>query len=1303
MKNLIRNLKLLSGLIVYKKNNAVSLFRCFSILVILLLIISPSCNTKPTGTMPAPEEVPELVIPVYDKLRNLDMDIPLVSDGKATCSIVSPVLYRNAAVVIQNAIEKQAGVKIPIISDTDTKAAIPLIGNLIILGNRSTSKISNKLYNHYYSLIDLKYPGPGGYAVRSLHNPYGNGYSAILVGGSDPTGVSEGAAAFAAEFGSLPASEGNLTVGWTMLTKFGKGVKVPTNLREFETWEDSREYNSAEGLFGRGWNSISIRMALYYMTGDPFHAREMMRLSFPDAQALKEIDEIDGERIENKNDPLAGPYHYNAMMLILFWDLIEESPVFTDPERLKVTNAFARRLNHEGTPPFDKETYKLNRLPSSVSSRHGQWSALSLYTLGRYFNKYYPSPMWEQAEHAGQLSFASLHNHAYVQGEGDQLGWYCTGITPVLTYMIMTGDRIPFENGVLQQLLKGMEVLISGLTPDWALNSATLDFLNKAAYLTGDGRWITYLKRTGLDTDIFRLGQSFWPDENIKPVKPVDLVGKWTINPMSEQMWKGRENNFKLEQSFQNMSYRSTADSTGDYILLKGYNGAYRNPYHTFATLELRLNGITLLKGYNNQVLSSADGMVEPVVAMDAALLYQDVVGQVATAVANVPNLPFTNWQRTLVQRTGKYALITDNLTFRSDDSIAQSDLLVRIETNWEMPGVTWIPQYNYVKIQPRGVSPQTSYELHPSETMSVKKGRITSMVWSRPVRNGQKQNFFYLLAQNTTGHNEGLTSLTLSDNAAALSLPEAAIAVAGTYEGIQGDLVLMTENTFYGHAVRSAGLKNPLIAADVPVELDWDFQSGQLAVVTIQPVKLKLALSSPKLVVNGKTINGKKAGDLFMFKIPSGRHMISGALLPANVIKNLSDQLQILLQQARNSRSQQLEKDAYTVIPNAPALIPVMQSDIGGSPVESIVIPSVQGDLLCTATGKTIMILSPGGKVVRKIRTAGDVLVLHWWLEPKLLLVGCADEEVIAFDEQGKKKWSFTSVMDPAVYEAGKPYWFKSYYPGISGLYSGYFDNDKSRAFIGSSCTLEILDENGQLIKRTPVFWGPIRQFLMVNEPDGTKNLLVGRWQNDRVSLIAIGSKTLSEVRRGYINVPPGHTYVNGWMAMNRYDNFLVDLEGDGKREIVSAINGTWNRITIYSEDGNPLYNAQFGPGILGPRTNMRMMDVGDLDGDGKQEIIVGLSAGFVNALDGQAKKLWAKLLSSPPTVVKIVKETGKTWICVGCEDGTVLAMDASGEILKQAKVTGKPADLRILSSQRGQIAVITTDTGEMTGFRIE
>jgi hypothetical protein len=96
--------------------------------------------------------------------------------------------------------------------------------------------------------------------------------------------------------------------------------------------------------------------------------------------------------------------------------------------------------------------------------------------------------------------------------------------------MMLSGDRVPLENGVLARLLGAQEALISGRQPDRALNSAALGFLHKAADLTQDGRWLTYRQRTGVDTGIFRVGQSFWPDDQLKPTRPQNLVGRWNID-----------------------------------------------------------------------------------------------------------------------------------------------------------------------------------------------------------------------------------------------------------------------------------------------------------------------------------------------------------------------------------------------------------------------------------------------------------------------------------------------------------------------------------------------------------------------------------------------------------------------------------------------------------------------------------------------------------------------------------------------------------------------------------------------------
>ena len=64
----------------------------------------------------------------------------------------------------------------------------------------------------------------------------------------------------------------------------------------------------------------------------------------------------------------------------------------------------------------------------------------------------------------------------------------------------------------------------------------------------------------------------------------------------------------------------------------------------------------------------------------------------------------------------------------------------------------------------------------------------------------------------------------------------------------------------------------------------------------------------------------------------------------------------------------------------------------------------------------------------------------------------------------------------------------------------------------------------------------------------------------------------------------------------MNRHHLFYEDLDGDGSKEVISEINGTWNRVTVWSAGGRALYDASFGPGERTPARNMRDLDVGDV-----------------------------------------------------------------------------------------------------------
>ncbi len=1245
-----------------------------------------------SGVSPPPPSPQEVIPPVYTKLKDLNANTVLVDHGKPNITIIAPAsgIYETQAKRIQKHLEQLSNVRVPIETDGATAGSVPITGNLIVLGNRSTSKTMGELYNRYYTLLDLRYPGQEGYVVRTLHNPFGNGKNVIFVGGSDSLGVQAATEVFIQHLDEARSDDGTLSVGRIADIKLGRDLSIPDDLTRFETWEASAGYGSI-GYFG--WNSLSKRMAMYYMTGDEFHAREFIRLAFPDDKAKQEISKIDGERIENKNEPLSGPYHYNAHIMILFWDLIEESSVFSDEERLRVTNAFSKQLNHRK----GEGIYGLTSVPGAVGSRHGQWSAISLYCLGRYFQKDYPDPIWQQCMDGARLHFKPLHRHAWVSGENDNLFWYNTAIAPIFTYLLLTGDREPVKNGVLGKLLKAQEMIISGRQPDWALRSASIGYLHKAAYLMQDGRYILYRDRTGVDMDVFRLGQSFWAEENLAPRSPDDLAGKWSINHLPRPMWQARNSGLKLEESFMFGSFRNATDASGDFVLIDGFNGASRNPYHTFPILELRLGGYTLLKGYRNQPLVRADGLVEPHIAMNAALKHCDVVGETATAIGEVPDAPYCNWRRVIAHRIGTYTLIVDDFIPRVD---AEN---LEVEIKWETERPAQAFDDGHLEFSASMELPQrrtdSGGQIWSSGVMKTEiTGRVATMKWIGPVRKGEHKLFFSLVGMQPGAEKARMGCFSLTGNAAILALPSPALAVSGEFQGISAEHIVIEQDHLYGSGITHVninGLPNEgtLLSASNPVDIDWNFESGALVVIARVTTALHLA-ALPN-------------GELSMIKVEPERHTLENVKPNPSTRDNLKVYLSDLLAEGRDRRSREVSAQRETT-PTAPAMEAVMIADLGGEVIDLRTITIDGRDIVCAAEGKTVHLISPDGKEIRTLEADGPIRMIRWWDEHDLLLVGCADEQVIAFDKNGDRVWTFTSEMDPAVFRAAKTYWFKSApgHEGIHGLYTGVFMDGKSQAFVGSACTLEILDENGNLIKRMPQFWGKVSHFAMIDGPGGSLNLLASRKYNGNNTVAMINNKTLNPSPRGFNSVPSGATYVPGWSSMNRRHIFYEDLDGDGVKEVISEVNGTWNRVTVWQADGKALYDASFGPGDRIPAMNMRDIDIADLDADGRKEILVATSSGLIVVLDNQCRKLWTKRLASAATVMKCVtpKSSDTPWVVIGCEDGTVVVLDGRGEVIRSGKMHGRPVCIdEFAASSVGSMVLLATNKGEVKAFSLE
>ena len=169
-----------------------------------------------------------------ERLKSLYPDTALVENRQPRAVIVIPSdgRYGTDVSILQDRIKLLTGVELPVHLDDVSPGEILLARNVIALGNMATNRFIEQLYRQWYVLLDLKYPGEGGYVVRSLHNPYGTGHNVIFIGGSDADGVEEAAGKFAA----LLKPSNPLRVGWLMEIKLGEGINPPEIGDDIPDW-----------------------------------------------------------------------------------------------------------------------------------------------------------------------------------------------------------------------------------------------------------------------------------------------------------------------------------------------------------------------------------------------------------------------------------------------------------------------------------------------------------------------------------------------------------------------------------------------------------------------------------------------------------------------------------------------------------------------------------------------------------------------------------------------------------------------------------------------------------------------------------------------------------------------------------------------------------------------------------------------------------------------------------------------------------------------------------------------------------
>lgn len=1240
-----------------------------------VLLIRGSC-------LAAPETSMELA------RRDYHIETQLVEAGKTRAVIVSSSRqpsYADIARQVQQRVRELTGVELPMVDAEQTSTDEVLTKtNAVVLGNLVTSKFVETLYWEWYTITDLWYPGKGGYEVRTVHDPYGTGKNVILLGGSDDQGVKEATESFCA----LLSKGDPLKVGRLMQIRLGEGCPPPKPT-SFTDWVDPRWriFRDVQGA-PLGHTLASKAGIIYYYCGDEAYAKRFRDMAL-------------------NTDMLSNANHYYAHMNAIAWDLVEESPVFSDEDREKITR---KLLTHVRGPDAAGSIEKLAdyREDLWLLDRHSSMMAICTLTESRYFSKYWPSEEWTR-----NLSVVrNYFNRQMTTAKGDSdlggRGIY-TYFECALIPALLLRDRRFLDSGALRQWgeLCLMHCDNTGYMPQSG-QSNSLSYptfaLPACAALLHDGSFLATMKRreeaeriasTSVTPSSFMTGQPWSTGLLPQPMKK--MIGVYHL-PLTRWEYEVRGKAIPFEESFDRLTMRTGFERDDQYLLLDGlYGGPAGKPWPD-------VNAIVAF-GQNGRIFLDNSGAGESPVQHDVVTVSKDGFGaetdRVAAlkAVANLPSFgyshsrvkgySFSSWDRHIFWWKGAWFVVLDRLAATEQGRYS-------FECQWQTIGEPAMDGSNYTSTvwewskenAPRDVFHIKNAERLPlrytQQLMGVEGGEIETIPWqhycqrkginrirqvaSKPMKVGDEQVFTNLLYVGGDRTKARYNLVKLNSDVAVLTGDESAylgLTRDGRFE--RGPLHLeavafcaspQSIAVVKGTRIELPGMR---VEATAPCNLELHLTSGQLTCETRQPVLVKAGGRQHQCSVGTTTL---KTAPPTLTQIGGLKQQIERDAAAATAATSQSPEPEQLPSLA----------PVWTYEANAEVLV-ICATDAGAGKQEEV--------LLGLADGR-VSGLDGQAKERWAFRAGGPVraVAVSRFASAPVVLVGSDDQHVYALPAGGGAPlWKHRCEVAPD--NAG---WTTRGEARVQAILPQDLDGDgKVEVICGTGGgAVETLSETGERKWFTPIRYGVPDRLAVVPMPDGSKTLLVS------CSATSFQSMTRRLAADGRL-LEENAMYRQRGADMSPAPGLKVsDLDGDGRPEAIIGRGGGYPELALHDAavNGKPKWMYTLAD-------NVTCVDAVDTNNDGKAEVVAGSPSGWLTVFSFAGKQLWAAQM--PHEICALSAAGGKLF--VACADANVYQVNLDGRITGRYHLGGSPT---CAFTRAGESLLLGSSKGRVVALRV-
>lgn len=369
------------------------------------------------------------------------------------------------------------------------------------------------------------------------------------------------------------------------------------------------------------------------------------------------------------------------------WDLLEELPVWTDQDRLDITNSLLRdaAVGHERRA-FHKQVE--DGAVMAMDENHGTHSALNSFMAWHYFHKYYPSAASRYWMRCAEALFAG--QASTYQIPEDAAGYLCSCPIHAMDYSLRVGDPTYFRREVARHHARYIAMAcINNLGLSTGFGDAPslvcpefFEAIAPAAWWYRDPElsWVVRNKLpAACGLRIFQRGIAL--DLTVEPREPTDWTGLTRIPLYEVLLPKGTSSKTPVwadkkdvdPKLFNKLVFRENWDENGQYLLLDGAGAGGNCPGpkgHTHQDINTIINFTQCGRMWlvdHTYPLRAAQEHSGLYVLRDGVGGYRkntlaELLDFVDTETYGLSRTRLANWERAVFWKKGKYFLVIDTV-----------------------------------------------------------------------------------------------------------------------------------------------------------------------------------------------------------------------------------------------------------------------------------------------------------------------------------------------------------------------------------------------------------------------------------------------------------------------------------------------------------------------------------------------------------------------------------------------------------------------------------------------------------------